>query len=90
MGPGFWIPQPIEGGGGETEPEKYIKWKQKTGHLAASPGLTWLAHMRGMKWSEVTQSCPTLSNPVDCSLPDSSIHGIFQARVLYHIEAQGG
>ena len=28
------------------------------------------------------QSCPTLSDPMDCSLPDSSIHGIFQARVL--------
>ena len=32
--------------------------------------------------SEVTQSCPTLSDPMDCSLPVSSIHGIFQARVL--------
>ena len=32
--------------------------------------------------SEVDQSCPTLSNPMDCSLPGSSIHGIFQARVL--------
>ena len=32
--------------------------------------------------SEVTQSCPTLSDPIDCSPPDSSIHGIFQARVL--------
>ena len=32
--------------------------------------------------SEVTQSCPTLSNPVDCSLPGSSVYGIFQARVL--------
>ena len=32
--------------------------------------------------SEVTQSCPTLSHPMDCSLPGSSIHGIFQARVL--------
>jgi len=31
---------------------------------------------------EVTQSCPTLSDPIDCSLPGSSIHGIFQARVL--------
>ena len=31
---------------------------------------------------EVTQSCPTLSDPMDCSLPGSSIHGIFQARVL--------
>ena len=32
--------------------------------------------------SEITQSCPTLSNPMDCSLPGSSILGIFQARVL--------
>ena len=31
---------------------------------------------------EVTQSCPTLSDPMDCSLPGSSVHGIFQARVL--------
>ena len=32
--------------------------------------------------SEVIQSCQTLCNPMDCSPPDSSIHGIFQARVL--------
>ena len=32
--------------------------------------------------SEVAQSCPTLSDPMDCSLPGSSIHWIFQARVL--------
>ena len=32
--------------------------------------------------SEVTQSCLTLSDPMDCSLPGSSAHGIFQARVL--------
>ena len=32
--------------------------------------------------SEVTQSCLTLSDPIDCSQPGSSIHGIFQARVL--------
>ena len=32
--------------------------------------------------SEVAQSCPTLSDPMDCSLPGSSVHGIFQARVL--------
>ena len=31
---------------------------------------------------EVTQSCPTLCDPMDCSLPGSSVHGIFQARVL--------
>ena len=32
--------------------------------------------------SEVAQSCPTLRDPMDCSLPDSSVHGVFQARVL--------
>ena len=32
--------------------------------------------------SEVAQSCPILSDPMDCSPPGSSIHGIFQARVL--------
>ena len=32
--------------------------------------------------SEVTQSCPTLSDPMDCSLPGSSVHGIFGATVL--------
>ena len=32
--------------------------------------------------SEVVQSCLTLSDPMDCSLPGSSVHGIFQARVL--------
>ena len=32
--------------------------------------------------SEVAQSCPTLCDPMDCSLPGSSVHGIFQARVL--------
>ena len=35
-----------------------------------------------MKWSEVTQSWPTLYDPMDCSLPGSSVHGIFQAIVL--------
>ena len=32
--------------------------------------------------SEVAQSCPTVCDPMDCKLPGSSIHGIFQARVL--------
>ena len=35
-----------------------------------------------MKWSEVAQSCLILCNPMDCSLPGSSVHGVFQARVL--------
>ena len=44
---------------------------------------------------EVAQSCLTLSNPMDCSLPGSSVHGIFQARALewgaiafYHMSQQ--
>ena len=32
--------------------------------------------------SEVPESCPTLSDPMDCGPPGSSVHGIFQARVL--------
>ena len=32
--------------------------------------------------AKLLQSCPTLSDPTDCSLPGSSIHGIFQARLL--------
>ena len=32
--------------------------------------------------SEVAQSCPTLNDPMDCSPPGSSVHGIFQARAL--------
>ena len=32
--------------------------------------------------SEVAQLCPTLSDPMDCSPPGPSVHGIFQARVL--------
>ena len=38
--------------------------------------------MKVKSQSEVAQLCPTLSNPMDCSLTGSSVHGIFQARVL--------
>ena len=38
--------------------------------------------MKGKSESEVAQSFPTLSDPMDCSLPGSCVHGIFQARVL--------
>ena len=40
---------------------------------------TWVISV--VKWSEVAQSCPTLCDPMDCSLPGFSTHGIFQARV---------
>ena len=38
--------------------------------------------MKAKSESEVAQSCPTPSDPMDCSLPGFSVHGIFQARVL--------
>ena len=38
--------------------------------------------MKVKRESEVTQSCLTLSDPMDCSLPGTSVHGIFRARVL--------
>ena len=58
-------------------------------HPSDSPGKNTLVGchflLQGMKVkseSEVTQSCPTSSDPMDCSLPGSSVHEIFQARVL--------
>ena len=45
----------------------------------------WRATVHGVaksRESQVAQSCPTLSDPMDCSLTGSFIHGIFQARVL--------
>ena len=50
---------------------------QKTKIKASGPITSWQ-----MFESEVTQSCLTLCDPVDCSPPCSSVHGIFQARVL--------
>ena len=44
--------------------------------------ICFLQCMKVKSESEVAQSCLTLSDPMDCSLPGSSIHGIFQARVL--------
>ena len=55
--------------------------------LHSSP-LWWKGHLflclssRRSYVCEVAQSCPTLCNPMVCSLPGSSVHGIFQARVL--------
>ena len=45
----------------------------------------WGDRTKPWKWSEVTQSYPTLCNPMDCSLPGSSVHGIFQASVLEQV-----
>ena len=63
-----------------------------SGHEASSPGCRlWCrglyresqpSIMKAESESEVTQSCLTLCDPMDCSLPSSSVHGIFQARTL--------
>ena len=45
-------------------------------------GLTFTSNPQTLNESEVAQSCPTLCDPVDCSPPGSSIHGILQARIL--------
>ena len=64
---------------------------QKTAHgrntweilLQTSSHTVWmLTSFWVSEWVKVTQSCPTLCNPMDCRLPGSSVHGIFQARVL--------
>ena len=41
-----------------------------------------ITHSKQLSESEVAQSCPTLCDPTDCSLPGSSVHEIFQAIVL--------
>ena len=52
--------------------------EQEEQNLLGSVGLGALSQ----SVSSVAQSCLTLSDPMDCSLPGSSVHGIFQARVL--------
>ena len=53
------------------------------GHYISCTGVIVLVSNWLSGWvSEVAQSCLTLCNPVDCSLPGSSIHGILQARIL--------
>ena len=44
--------------------------------------LEWLVISSAMHESEVTQSCPSPCDPMDCSLPGFSVHGILQARIL--------
>ena len=59
---------------------------QKTKIMAYGPITSWQIYGKTMEMvkdyfeSEVTQSCPTLCDPMDCNPPDASVHGIFQAR----------
>ena len=69
--------------------QPYRRQPTRLPHPWASPGKNtavgchFLLQCRKVKSErEVAQSCLTLSDPMDCSLPGSSIHGIFQARVL--------
>ena len=51
-------------------------------YVALSLIVSFWIMMKMKSESKVAQSCPTVSDPMDCSLSGSSIHGIFQARVL--------
>ena len=57
-------------------PAKILEWVAISSLNLPDPG------MEPESESEVAQLCPTPSDPVDCNLPDSSVNGIFQARVL--------
>ena len=61
-----------------------IDWTHESSGLKRAAGqILRTREERGWKWkSEVAQSCPTLRDPVDCSPPGSSVHGILQARIL--------
>ena len=58
-------------------------WKIKRMHYSNTTFLgKWIIHENEVKWSEVAKLCPTLCDSMDCSILCSSVHGIFQARVL--------
>ena len=59
---------------------RHIPWRNP-GNRACEIMRLSLVRQR-VKWGEVTQSCLTLCHPMDCSLLGSSVHGIFQARIL--------
>ena len=61
--------------------------KEKENICSTALGVLWSTEKNAQnklseKWSEVAQSCLTLCDPMDCSLLGSSVHGIFQARIL--------
>ena len=58
------------------------EWTELTWYLTPLSDTNSFWQRSEVKWSEVAQSCLTLCDPMDCSLPGFSVHGIFQARVL--------
>ena len=57
------------------------RWRSRVHDVPAGAGKLLRKHPKESE-SEVAQSCPTLCDPMDCSLPDSSVHGLLQARIL--------
>ena len=78
----FWLT--LEGGGWGCGYGGYCIGKGYLGakEFTAENGDGLVAYKIRMPWREVAQSCLTLCHPMDCSLPGSSVHGIFQAGVL--------
>ena len=68
-------------------PRELTRWGSWWGfQWQLSETLLWTRMAKeSMKWSKVAQSCLTLCDPKDCNLPGSSIHGIFQARILEQV-----
>ena len=64
--------------------EGFMKGRKRKTHFTAVKLKEGSRKVKSEKESEskLAQSCPTLLDPMDCSLPRSSVHGIFQARVL--------
>ena len=80
LGCGMWDLVPWPG----IEPRLPALGVQSLSHWTATkvPNFKFQTNRKGVSESEVAQSCPALLDPMDCSLPGSSVHGIFQARVL--------
>ena len=57
-------------------------WELIEGHWPSFRGFNSDFNLSGLRACSVTQSCPPLSDPMDCSLPGSSVHGVLQARIL--------
>ena len=63
-------------------PEKTRRCLEMPGGRGEVPERGQFLDILEVKWNEVTQSCPTLCDPMDCSPPGSLVHGIFQAWIL--------
>ena len=77
----YWVGQNVHSGFSITSHGKKFELKSE---IFGQPNTCCICRFprKKVKWSEVAQSCPTLCDPMDCSLPGSSVHRIFQARVL--------